>query len=62
MPSGSLPAGTWIKAVYGWGYFSVTYGLQPSVPCDYACYVGVLPFAWSTGTARPGRSTRSRTG
>lgn len=54
MPGGSLPAGTWIKAVYGWGYFSVEYGLEASVPCDWNCYVGVSPFPISSGTAYPG--------
>lgn len=56
MPGGALPAGeAWVKAVYGWGYFTVQYGLQSTVPCDWACYVGVAPFAISTGTAYPGR-------
>ena len=53
MPGGALPKGVWIKAVWGWGYYSVDYGLQPSVACDYNCYVGVVPFAISTGTAEP---------
>jgi hypothetical protein len=55
VPVGALPGNAWIKVVYGWGYYSVDYGLSASVECDYACYVGVLPFAWSTGTIQPGK-------
>lgn len=57
MPGGALPTGIWTKAVWGWGYFSVDYALQPSVACDYNCYVGIVPFAVSAGTAEPGHET-----
>ena len=58
MPGGGLLAGQWSRAVYGWGYFSVDYALECSVDCDFACYVGVLPFAWATGIAHPMATNR----
>lgn len=53
--SGELPANQWIKAVWGWGYYAIDYGVNVSVSCDYRCYVGVFPIAWSAGTFQSGQ-------
>jgi hypothetical protein len=48
--SGTLPNdGHWVKILYGWGSFSVSYAVSVTSPGEFACYIGLWPFRWSSG-------------